>query len=187
MKKLIYSFLIGLVVLSFQACTNQQSSNDTKDSLDSLNSEANVATTEDGSDFMMEAASGGMMEVELGRIAQDNSLNPRVKGFGKMMVDDHSKANDEMKSLAVSKNVTLPNSPTEDQMKEINDLKSKKGPEFDKAYMGMMVDDHKKDVDKFQDVSENSKDPDVKAFASKILPTLKVHLDSAKAINDKLK
>ncbi|MBK0383779.1 DUF4142 domain-containing protein [Pedobacter sp. SD-b] len=186
MKKLILTAAIGLVALSFQACNNQQASTDTKDSLDSLNDQSQVMTTDDGSEFLTEAASGGMMEVDLGKLAQTNAMSSRVKDFGNMMVTDHSKANDDLKQLAMTKNVSLPDMPMKDQQDHIADLKSKIGKDFDKAYMSMMVKDHEDDIDKFEDAAKG-KDADVAAFANKVLPTLRVHLDSAKAINDAIK
>lgn len=187
MKKLILMTAIGLGVLSFQACNNQQANNDTKDSLDSLNEQPMVQTTDDGSEFLTEAASGGMTEVELGKLAQEKSQNQKVKDFGAMMVQDHSAANDELKQLAMSKNVSLPDAPLPKHQDEIDNLKEKSGADFDKAYMDLMVSDHKDDIDEFQDAADNSEDADIKAFAAKTLPVLQGHLQAAEPIKDSLK
>lgn len=187
MKKLILMGAIGLGALSFQACNNQQANNDTQDSLDSLNEQPMVQTTDDGAEFLTEAASGGMMEVELGKLAQEKSQNARVKDFGAMMVKDHSAAGDELKQLAMSKNVSLPEAPLPKHQDKINELKEKSGADFDKAYVDMMVSEHKEDVDEFQDATDNDKDADVKAFASKTLPVLQGHLQSIQQIQDSLK
>nr|WP_294895748.1 DUF4142 domain-containing protein [uncultured Pedobacter sp.] len=187
MKKLILMIALGLGALSFQACNNQQANNNTKDSLDSLNEQPMVQTTDDGSDFLTEAASGGMMEVELGKLALVKSQNAKVKDFGAMMVKDHSKANDELIQLAMSKNVSLPDAPFPKHQDKINDLKEKSGADFDKAYVDMMVSDHKEDIDAFKDASEDAKDADVKAFAAKTLPVLQGHLQSIQQIKDSMK
>ena len=142
---------------------------------------ANVSETD--RKFIMEAASGGMMEVQAGQLAAQNAGNDRVKSFGNMMVQDHTNANNELKALATSKNITLPDSMMTKHRKHIDMLKTKTGKDFDKAYMNMMVMDHNEDVSKFQSESKNAKDPDLKAFASKTVPVLRTHLDSAKAIN----
>lgn len=192
MKK--YFSLICMIALTlwFAACNNAttdsvdkaDSANDAK--TDSTNDKVTANTTdEETSDFMVKAANGGMMEVELGKSAQDKATNSRVKEFGAMMVRDHSNANDELKALASRKNVTLPDSVGSDLRSHMNDLMKKKGNDFDKAYMNMMVDDHQDDVDMFQKASNNLKDPDVKAWAAKTLPTLQKHLDSAKEIANK--
>lgn len=133
--------------------------------------------------FMTKAASGGMMEVQLGQIAQDQAQNQRVKDFGAMMVRDHSKANDELKTLASTKNVTLSDSLMPDHKHHVTDLQKKKGTAFDKAYMNMMVQDHQKDIQEFEKASNNLSDGEIKAFATRTLPVLRAHLDSANAIS----
>src|SRR5690606_1380855 len=117
-------------------------------------------------EFAAEAASAGMMEVELGRLAQQNASSQRVKNFGAMMVKDHGKANDELKQLASAKNIQLPSAPLEKHQKHIDNLKGKTGVEFDKDYMKMMVNDHEDDIKKFQDAANEVNDTDLKAFAA---------------------
>lgn len=134
--------------------------------------------------FVKEAASGGLMEVELGKLAEQNAENPRVKKFGAMMVKDHSKANDELKSIATSKNINVPANMEDKNMDKVEDLRKKQGAEFDKDYMDLMVDDHEKDIDKFKKQAEDGKDPEIKAFASKTISVLMMHLDSAKAVRE---
>jgi len=131
--------------------------------------------------FIHEAAVGGMAEVELGKLAQQNGSSAEVKSFGQRMVDDHSKANDELKTLAQSKNVTLPTE-LDAKHKALHDRLAKlQGAQFDRAYMQAMVQDHKKDVSEFRRESTSAKDPDVKSFASKTLPTLEEHLKLAES------
>jgi putative membrane protein len=146
------------------------------------------AASKPGSDqkFVMDAAKGGMAEVELGKLAQDKGSNDQVKNFGKRMADDHGKANDELQTLARNKNITLP-SDLDPKDKATKDRLSKlSGPAFDRAYMAAMLQDHKKDVSEFKRESTSGHDPDVKAFAAKTLPTLEEHLrlaqDTEKAV-----
>lgn len=139
-------------------------------------------------DFVMKAAGGSMMEVELGNIAQQNAASQRVKDYGAMMVRDHSKASDELKTFASRRNVMMNSDSLMALHKShIDNLKNKTGAAFDKAYMNMMVNDHKKDVTEFEKASKMCKDQECLAFASKTLPTLQMHLDSAQAINKSLK
>ena len=134
--------------------------------------------------FMMEAAKGGLMEVDAGNMAQQNAANQRVKDFGAMMVRDHSKANDELKTLASSKGINLPlDSLKSANQKHLDQMQKMQGKAFDSHYVSMMVSDHKKDVSEFEKQSKNAKDPDLKAWASRTLPTLQMHLDSIQAIN----
>ena len=134
----------------------------------------NVA--KEDADFVKEAASGGMMEVQLGKTAQEKSAKSQVKEFGRRMQTDHTKANNELKKLAAKKKITLPNE-LESKHKSIVDKITKlKGDEFDREYMSTMVDDHKEDIEKFQKEADNGKDADVKKFAQDHLPILKKHL-----------
>jgi len=129
--------------------------------------------------FVMDAAKGGLAEVELGKLAQEKASSEQVKNFGKRMVDDHSKANDELQTLAKNKNITLP-SDLDPKDKALKDRLSKlSGPAFDRAYMNAMLQDHRKDVSEFRTESTKGRDADVKAFASKTLPTLEDHLKLA--------
>jgi putative membrane protein len=137
-------------------------------------------------DFAVEAANGGMMEVTLGKYAEQNAVNPRVKEFGAMMVRDHVKSNEELKQLAAAKNITLPVATGGDAQKSMDDLLKKTGLAFDKAYMDMMVDDHKTTIDLFEKAQSDSKDEQVKSFITNTLPKLKMHLDSAQAINARI-
>jgi putative membrane protein len=131
------------------------------------------------------AAVGGMAEVELGKLATEKASNDDVKKFGQRMVDDHSKANDQLKQLASQKGVTVP-SDLEAKDKALKDRLSKlSGTEFDRAYMKNMVRDHNKDVAEFRKESKSAKDNDLKNFASQTLPTLEDHLKQAKSIAPK--
>ena len=139
------------------------------------------------STFVMKAAVGGMTEVQGGQTAQQSAQNDRVKNFGQMMVNDHSKANQQLQSLAAAKGLTLPADLPADKQKMLTQMKSTQGAAFDKHYMSMMVEDHQKDVADFEKQSNSASDPDVRSFASQTLPVLKMHLDSAKAINSAIK
>ncbi len=143
---------------------------------------------EKDSKFLTSAASGAMMEVELGNLAQQQGVNARVKEFGAMMVRDHSKANDELKKIAAERQVTLPAELSNHHQMMVDDLKKKTGKDFDKAYIDMMVDDHHEDIEAFKDAAGNAVESDIRGFAARTLPTLQTHLDSAQAIkNSKLK
>lgn len=140
-----------------------------------------------GTEFMRDAAQGGMAEVKMGELAGSKAQNAEVKQFGQRMVTDHSKANDELKAVAAKKSVTLPTEVNAKQMEDMSKLQKLSGAEFDKEYVKMMVEDHEKDVADFQKQAETGTDADAKAFAAKTLPTLKEHLQMIKAIQGKMK
>jgi putative membrane protein len=134
--------------------------------------------------FVDGAASVGMMEVELGKIAATHAANAEVKKFGQHMVDDHTKANAELKRLAASKSITLPTSMAAEHRKEVDHLSKLKGADFDHAYMQAMVKGHGEVVEKFRKQAEAAHDADVKAFAARMLPTLESHLEMAKTTSE---
>jgi putative membrane protein len=133
--------------------------------------------------FINKAAEGGLAEVQLGQLAKDKAQDQKVKDFGQRMVDDHTKANDQLKSLAKQKGVTLPTDMSAKDKTEQDRLSKLSGAQFDKAYMKYMVQDHTQDVSEFQKEARSAKDSDVKSFASSTLPTLQDHLKMAKSIN----
>jgi putative membrane protein len=130
----------------------------------------------DDADFITEAARGGMMEVQLGKAAQERAAKSQVKDFGRRMQTDHSKANSELKKIAAKKDIKLPTDLEGKQKSTVDKLAKLKGDEFDREYMNTMVDDHKEDIEKFQQEADKGKDPDVKKFAKDHLPVLKKHL-----------
>ena len=207
MKKKLFSFSLLLAATVIISCNNDGKSdagdNDTADDMSTGTVTTDTGTTmgttgtpganpndtlglEDRK-FVMEAASGGMMEVEAGRLAEQTANNARVKSFGAMMVRDHSAANEQLRAVASSRNMTLPDSMMKKHRDHLESLRSKTGAAFDKQYMSMMVTDHNEDVNKFQVASNNAKDTAVKGFATRTLPVLRMHKDSATAINKNLK
>src|SRR5437763_8993960 len=125
--------------------------------------------------FMMNAAKGGMMEVEAGKLAAQNAQNADVKKFGNRMVTDHSKANSELMALAKEEGVSLPAGKSPDKWKS------------DKGYMDMMVKDHQGDLAEFQKEAQSATDPDVKAFAAKAAKMVSAHVKLAQETQGKLK
>jgi putative membrane protein len=122
-----------------------------------------------------------MAEVELGKLAGDKAQSEQVKQFGHRMAQDHAKANDELKSLAQQKNIMLPSTLDAKDKATVDRLSKLSGAAFDRAYMQDMLQDHRKDVNEFRKESQSGKDPEVKAWAAKTLPTLEEHLRLAQS------
>jgi putative membrane protein len=137
--------------------------------------------------FVMEAARGGLAEVELGKLAAEKGSADAVKQFGKRMADDHAKAAAELKDFADKKGMTLPTD-LDPKHKQLRDRLAKlAGADFDRAYANEMVKDHKKDVADFKREAKGAKDPDLKAWAGKTLPTLEDHLKAAQDMQAQVK
>ncbi|HWB91290.1 MAG TPA: DUF4142 domain-containing protein, partial [Puia sp.] len=188
MKKLLFS-CSGLLLLALFSCggSSTDSVKNAKDSnaarIDSQQSPGRngdtIALSKPDADFLVNAASGAMMEVDLGRLAETHAANPRVKAFGAMMVKDHSQGMEKIRQIAARKRAILPDSVSKHQEKEINDLRKKKGEDFDRAYIQMMVDDHRSDIDEFQKQAGRGADSVTRVFAGSSLQMLRRHLDSA--------
>jgi putative membrane protein len=131
--------------------------------------------------FVENATEHGIAEVAMGKLASVRAQHPDVKAFGQKMVDDHSKANDELRRLADAKGVKLPAEADRGHRRDADKLGKKNGADFDREYMEHMVKDHKKDVKEFQKAAKDLKDPELRDFASRTLPTLQQHLQMAEA------
>jgi putative membrane protein len=136
--------------------------------------------------FIMEAAQGGMMEVQLGQYAAQHAENADVKAFGQRMVTDHSAANAKVADLARDKGVTVPTKLDKKMQKKVDKLTDKQGADFDKAYMEAMLKDHHEDIEAFEKEAKSGEDAQVKQLAKDVLPTLREHLQMAENIAPKV-
>ncbi|WP_214072899.1 DUF4142 domain-containing protein [Mucilaginibacter sp. dw_454] len=193
MKKLSYVLMVAAAGMLFQAC--HSTTKDSTAEADSVNkvkdttttAKTGIAVVADDAKFAVDAANGGMTEIELSKLATTKATNADLKKFADMMIMDHSKAGDELMAIAKTKNITLPDSVNTDSKKAIADLSAKTGADFDKAYTDKMVADHKATVDMFEKASKNLKDSDLKAFVDKTIPTIKGHLDNINKIKAGMK
>ncbi len=135
--------------------------------------------------FMTKAAQGGMLEVELGTKATQVAASEDVRTFGNHMRTDHGQANAQLQELAVQKGVRLPTSLDAEHAQKLDELDKLKGAEFDRKYAADAVDDHEKDVSEFEQAASDLKDPELKDWASRTLPILKMHLQMAKDMKTK--
>ncbi len=136
--------------------------------------------------FAVKAAQGGLAEVKMGQLAADKASNPDVKAFGQQMVDDHTKANDQLKAVAQEQGMTLPTDVNQKQQAMYDSLSKLSGNDFDKMYVKDMMTDHQQDVKEFTKESQSGKDEKIKGFAAQTLPVIQGHLDKLKGIQSKL-
>lgn len=185
-KKTSILYALPLLLL---ACNNE-AANDSVEKADSANearrdradSLGTYAADAQTTDFFVNATNSGMAEVSLGEMAAQKATNKKVKDMGRMLASDHRAVNQELRSLARQRNVSVPDSIGEDKRKDIDKLMDKKGRDFDKTYINEMISAHEKSVDLFQKQVDNGNDAAVKTFASNTLPKLQMHLDSLKSI-----
>ena len=131
-------------------------------------------------EFAQHAAEGGAAEVKLGQLAQEKGASDTVKDFGKMMVNDHTEAGEQLKSVAAQQNLKLPDGMSKHDQAVYSKLSKLTGEAFDRAYAKEMVSDHRKDIDDFEQEARGGQNQAIKNFAEQTLPTLQKHLKHAR-------
>ena len=165
----------GMIFLLFiQACQDKRAKN------------YNPNVDQNGIVFIKNGIESGLTEVKASGLAITNSNNQKVITLAKMLINDHTNAGDTLKKIEDDKRVIEKDTINTEHLQMISDLSKKSGAAFDKAYLQMMVTDHEDAVKLFTTASENP-DKEISKFASKTLPTIKMHLDSVNAILAKLK
>jgi putative membrane protein len=185
MSQIFRLSLATALLVMLAICSSAQLSNDPYNSAPdngTTHTKASAGTSMADAKFLKQAAQGGMAEVVLGKLAMENGSSSEVKNFGQRMVNDHSKANDQLRQLASEKHIDLPQSLSAKDKATQSSLEKLSGKQFDEMYMKDMVADHKKDVSDFRREAKIAMDPDVKNFASHTLPTLEDHLKQAESI-----
>ncbi|WP_324673380.1 DUF4142 domain-containing protein [Hymenobacter sp. GOD-10R] len=177
-----------VAVLLLGSCSSRQDAVETAQKENEAKNEAQPTEGEQDkkdfdAEFTTKAASGGMLEVELGKVVAAKGSTPEARKFGQQMVDDHTKANDELKAIAAKHNITLPTGLGEDHQKVYKDVTEKKGVDMDKEYLKEMVKDHEEDVKEFTEASVKASAADLKEFATKTTPTLQHHLEMAQQMS----
>lgn len=176
MKNITF-LVIGMILFMFaQACQNNPGKN--------YNKEPQVDSV--GQEFIKTAIEGGLTEIKASGLAITNSNNHQVIAFAKIMMNDHTNADSALKKMEKSKMVDSLDTISASHRQMITILSKKNGAAFDKAYLTMMVADHQAALGLFKNAYKST-DADVDKFAAAILPTIKMHLDSAKAILATLK
>ncbi len=145
-----------------------------------------AALTASEKEFMMNAARGSMLEVQLGNLAAQKSSNNDVKQFGERLATDHSQLGQKLQQLASGMNVTLPQELDAAQQNTVNRLEKLSGRAFDREYLKTIVADHVKDISEFERESGQATNADVKQFISEALPVLREHLKTARELAGKL-
>jgi len=188
MKKSILYLLMSALMLVLVSCGTKDGREDSTEVAEEQNEEIMQSNkAEEDAEFAVEAADGGMMEVEMGTLAITKAASPEVKQFAQKIVDEHTRTNNELKALAEKKNISLPTTLGDEYQRKLENLREKTGAEFDKEYMDLMVKDHKEDVKEFEEQAEDGTDPEIKEWASSKLPTLRNHLEEAERVHEAVK
>jgi len=179
---------MALVTVGILFSCGNSGEKDSAEIAEDMNDQALEGTRmKDDAEFAVWAADGGIMEVRMGQLAAEKASSPQVKQFASAMVEDHSKASEELKSYASSRNIVLPEMMSEDKQRKYDELAQKSGADFDRAYIDFMVKDHKEDIDEYQEQSREATDPELRSWAQGKVPVLQHHLEMAQAAQDALK
>jgi len=188
-QNIFTSLALGAVVAVFPlagiAQTGSMSDSSNSQSAASMSSKSASKLSASDKKFVRDAAQGGMAEVELGKLATEKASSDDVKKFGQRMVDDHTKAGDQLKQVASSEGVQLPQGLSAKDKLTKERLSKPSGEQFHKSYTASMAQDRTQDVAALQRERKSGSDPAVKDFASQTLPTLQDHLKQAKEIAPK--
>jgi len=186
--KALLSAAVLTLSLGTTSCKQESKPEDSKEAAEDQNDakfEDNNAK-EDDSEYLVDAAETDLEEIEVGKLAELKGTDAEVKSFGKMLVDDHTKSFQELKSFSDKKQISLPLVITEDGKEAFNDLDKKAGLDFDKKFAQMMVDGHESALKDAEKVSKDAKDEAIRLWAANKIPTLTAHLEHAKKLKERL-
>ncbi len=173
---LLLAAFILIITLGFTSCNNSKTE-DPKEVANDSNDAKFDNKKENDAEFLVAAAGINLEEIQLGQLAQKTSTMTDVKELGKMMEDGHTQAMKDLQELSAKKQITIPSTLTEAGQEANKKLMDKTGKDFDKAYCDMMVNGHKDAIDKFKKASTDANDPDIRNWATSMLPALQAHLD----------
>lgn len=179
MKKITSVLICSISAMLIFSCTS--SDNDSVKQAHQQN--VNSAIDEDISEFLTKAADARMMDIEQGKLARSRGTTAVIKQYGEKMVTDQTKLLHEIRVLAASKNIVLPNTLSNEKKDGLEDLQEEQGEDFDEKFIKMMIIDHKRDVRAFENATD-FKDKDVQKFANSYLPVIESHLDQIQRIKD---
>ena len=205
MKTIICATILSASAILLLSCKDKEKTSEVKEANSTLSSGTNNSsdytnvpdstnstqppmniTDKEVIDFVQKAASGDMMETEMGKIAMENAKSQRVKNYGAMLAADHAAARNELMKMAAVNNIAIPAAMMSEDQPHVDMMKNKTGDSFDMVYIEMMLKDHKEDIAAYEKAAVGLNDASYKRFAAKTLPVLQKHLDSAMAIQKKM-
>ena len=187
MKKIVNfsKIILGslLVLTAMNSCKNETKPQASQEIVENQNNvKLENSAVENDANLLEDVAEINLSEIEIGKLAQTKGLSQDVRNYGKMLVEDHIKAMEELKTLANKKTITLPILNTEVATVKYNILKAKTGAEFDKKFSEMMTEGHQKAVDIMTEIAQKAKDNDIRLWASRQVSVLTKHTEEAKKL-----
>lgn len=182
------SWIILMSLLVLTSCGSGPQKKDTKESAEDHN-DAKFASNsaEDDAQYLVDAYSIGLYEIEASQHAKQKAVGNSVKDLASQMIESHAKMNMSIKSFAGKKQVSLQEGLTEDQMKDIKDRSDKKGSAYDKDYLDKIISDHEKAIKLSEEAAEKAHDPEIRNLFNGSLAALRHHVEMAMELRDKMK
>ncbi|HYD92094.1 MAG TPA: DUF4142 domain-containing protein [Flavobacterium sp.] len=190
MKRIFKILTLASLVAVFASCneTRREQEQDSNEVAEETNDEKfEDNDMEKDADFVAEAVASNLAEIQMAKLASQRSSNPEVKKLAKTLENDHTKVLAELKALAQQKAITIPVEPKDEAKRKMENLREEEADDFDKKWLETMEDAHEKSINKFERRADNGEDADIKAFASKTLPHLKMHKEKIDQCQDKVK
>lgn len=184
-KNLSTALLCAGLTIAFTSCSGDHK--DSKEMAEEMNENKFDKEGEKAADKLVHAYSSNMFEIKASEQAAMNASTPEVKKLAGMLVEAHTKMNDDVKAMAATKDVTLPTDLTDEQRKEIEKLGEKSGTDYDKEYTEQMKNKHEKAVDFYEKTADKCEDADIKTWATNTLPEVRSHLDMVKTTCETVK
>jgi putative membrane protein len=188
--KRIFKILTLASLFAFASCNEarreqEQDSNEVAEEANDDKFEDN--DMEKDADFVAEAVASNYAEIKMAKLAQQRSSNAEVKEIARMLEADHTKVLNELKTLAQTKAITVPVEEKDEAKRKLENLTEEDAEDFDKKWLEQMEDAHEKSIDKFEKRADKGEDADIKAFAGKTLPHLRMHKEKIDACQDRVK
>src|SRR5262252_333260 len=142
--------------------------------------------TEAEKQFINDAVRDGVKERSMGRVVVAKTTNADVKDYAKMVVNDHSKALNDLVDLMKEAGMNQPGGLPEVKHEAQDRLSELSGPAFDREYINLMVQDHQKAISKFQQEETTAQDESLRNYVKQVLPMLQKHLEKAQELQAKL-
>jgi putative membrane protein len=150
-------------------------------------SDSLVTKSSSDAEFITEQVAGNYNEIALAKLALKSSVDKEIKGIAQQLIADHNKALEKLKSMASDLKTDVSNSPSGDGTKLLSSLEKRKGADFDKAWIEVLIDKHKTSISKYEAATNLVTDKDLKAFVGENLPKLRMHLDKLMAYHGQVK
>jgi putative membrane protein len=187
MKKVLLSAFVMSSVIAFTACESTENKSTTEVAEEKNEEKFDSSAQEKTADFVVQAAAGNYAEIECAKTAETKSSDAEIKKMAGELVAAHTALLGEVKSLAATKNISVPTAADQDAMDKAKDLNETKAEDFDKKWVNEMIDKHKSTIDKYEKYADKTDDADFKNWLLATIPKVKGHLTMLEAKKDKMK